>query len=81
VSIALFDEPPRVRFGIPSAAGGNEGLLVGITMDGLVPYGVCVTEDGSLTVVHGSQLNVGWRYDPETDRWADVNAQEGAQEG
>ena len=82
MSIALFDEPPRVTFGIPSATGGSRvGLMVGMVVENLTPYGICVLEDGTISVVHGSQLTVSWRYNPETDRWADSDAQEGAQEG
>ena len=82
MSIALFDEPPRVTFEIPSAARGSRvGLMVGMIINDLTPYGICVLEDGTLSVVHGSQITVSWRYNPETDRWADSDAQEGAQEG
>lgn len=81
MSIALFDEPPRISLNTFSGLDNRNGLLLGFTdnEDGLA--GVVCLEDGEVTRIHLNGFTIDYRYDAEHDRWADVNAQPPAQEG
>ena len=72
MSIALFDDPLRVSLAADMGLS-REGLLVGLADDLM---GVVMQEDGSLTFVHPSHFTIQWRYNAETDRWADINTRE-----
>lgn len=81
MSIALFDEPPRVTIKYPDAAGGSRvGLLLGFVKTPGVEGIVC-REDGSVVLLDRAHFTIDWRYSPETDRWADADAQPSDQEG
>lgn len=74
MSIALFDEPPRVsiRDGYsPFRNGLLLGIQIGSTFDGIV-----LLEDGSVTLIPVTGFTVDWRYNVLTDKWADIDAQQ-----
>lgn len=77
--IALFDEPPRVS--IRLAHVGRNGLLLGMLSSEHGLEGIVCLEEGDVTLLPVSEFTVDYRYQVENDRWVDVNAQEGAQEG
>lgn len=76
--IALFDEPPRVSINSPL---GRNGLLLGMLSSEHGLEGIVCLEEGDVTLLPVSEFTVDYRYQVENDRWVDVNAQEGAQEG
>lgn len=79
--MALFDEPPRISFALPEVVDGSRvGLLLGLIVhDGLLE-GVTVLEDGRISLCKAGLFTIDWRYDHETDRWKDQNAQPDQQE-
>jgi len=81
--MALFDEPPRVTINNPDAAGGSrKGLLLGLTeTSNDYAEGMICIENGEIVVLNRSWFTIDWRYSAETDRWADVDAQEPDQMG
>lgn len=82
MSIALFNEPPRVSINNLSGLSNRYGLLLGFSdPDGIGLIGLVCLEDGSVTRIHLNGFTIDYRYNAETDRWMDVNAQEPAQEG
>lgn len=80
MSIALFDEPPRVSINEPSVVGGSRnGLLMGLAVAGNDVMGVLCLEDGRITLAHASHFTIDFRYDPERNQWTDQNQPRGDQ--
>lgn len=76
----LFDEPYRVTINQPSiAAGSHVGLLMGLVFEGRTMLGILMLEDGTLTQINTAYFSIDFRYDVESDRWVDRNAQEDEQ--
>jgi hypothetical protein len=76
MSIALFNEPPRVTISSPDSVGGSRNaLLMGFDDDDDL-NGILCLEDGSVTLLSASLFTIDYRYRAETDRWIDVNAEQ-----
>ena len=77
VGISLFDEPPRITFSKPELTDGHrEGLLLGLVLHGDKPRldGIAVLGDGRITLCDPGLFTLDWRYNPETDKWSDLDA-------